>query len=106
VRNPGSLSWDYTNLALTQVFPSGWEINNPRMSDVNFARSSGGIEYQDFRDDRVLSYFGLGRNREMNVQIQLTAAYPGRYYLPGTQCEAMYDGEVYSHKKGMWVTVL
>ena len=93
-------------MALTQVFPPGWEITNTRMNNVNFGFSSGNITYQDFRDDRVLSYFNLSASKSISVKIQLTASYPGKYYLPGMQCEAMYDNFVYARKKGTWVTVL
>lgn len=106
VKNPGTLNWKYTNMALTQIFPPGWEITNSRMSNVNYVSNQGSVSYQDFKDDRVLSYFDLPNNNSTIIRIQLTAAYPGKYYLPGTQCEAMYDNIVYARKKGTWVTVL
>jgi uncharacterized protein YfaS (alpha-2-macroglobulin family) len=106
VKNPGTLNWKYTNMALTQIFPPGWEITNSRMSNVNYVSNQGSVSYQDFKDDRVLSYFDLPNNNSTIIRIQLTAAYPGKYYLPGTQCEAMYDNIVYARKKGAWVTVL
>ena len=53
---------DYQNLALTQIFPSGWEIRNTRM-DLNESISKEDITYQDIRDDRVLTYFDLKKTQ-------------------------------------------
>ena len=49
---------DYENLALTQIFPSGWEIRNTRM-DLHEDKKASQITYQDIRDDRVYSYFDI-----------------------------------------------
>ncbi|MCB0645003.1 MAG: alpha-2-macroglobulin, partial [Phaeodactylibacter sp.] len=42
IRHPGQLPYDYyfEQLALHQVFPSGWEIINSRMDDLNFASNT------------------------------------------------------------------
>ena len=86
---------DYTNLALTQIFPSGWEIHVDRVDDF----------YQDYRDDRVYSYIYLARNRSAVIKTRLTATYKGRFYLPATVCEPMYDNTVGASVPGGWVTV-
>ena len=102
VRHPGRLP-DYTDLALTQIFPSGWEIRNRRLEgapDLN-----PGLDYEDIRDDRVLSYFDLAAGKSQTVLVTLNAAYPGRFYLPDRVCEAMYDNEVSARRAGGWVTV-
>jgi alpha-2-macroglobulin len=110
VRN--SDKWfDFNELALTQVFPSGWEIMNARMSDVNSGKSDA-FDYQDVRDDRVQTYFDLPRNWQPNApqqkvyRIQLNASYAGRYYLPTVSCEAMYDNRVSASVPGKWVEVI
>ena len=36
----------------------------------------------------------------------LTATYAGRFYLPGTYCEAMYDNSIAAKDKGMWVEIV
>jgi uncharacterized protein YfaS (alpha-2-macroglobulin family) len=95
----------FNELALTQIFPSGWEIANTRMG--NFTSKQSGMDYQDFRDDRVLTYFDLNGNNDQSrtFRIYLNAAYKGRFFLPTTQCEAMYDGRIHAGVPGFWVEV-
>ena len=96
---------DYQNLALTQIFPSGWEIRNTRM-DLNESISKEDITYQDIRDDRVLTYFDLKKGESIKVKIQLNASYLGRFYLPIVNCEAMYDNTINANEGGGWVKVV
>lgn len=106
VFNPG-LRGLYKNLALNQIFPSGWEINNLRLTGDDNAKLTGDIPtYQDIRDDRVYTYFDLGANQRKTFKVLLTASYAGSYYLPAVSCEAMYDNSVYARKKGKVVDVL
>ena len=100
-------STTYTNLALTHIIPSGWEIFNTRLSDDADASSApDGITYQDIRDDRVLSYFDLAPGRTKTVAIRLQAAYLGRFFMPAIACQAMYDNTVYARTTGSWVEVV
>jgi uncharacterized protein YfaS (alpha-2-macroglobulin family) len=100
--NPRS---DYTEMALTQIFPSGWEIWNSRMDETDLEKKSDKPSYQDIRDDRVYSYFDIGPNRTKVYRIRLNASYLGHFYLPSVMCEAMYDHTVSSCKHGKWVDV-
>ncbi|TFH19511.1 MAG: hypothetical protein E4H10_17730, partial [Bacteroidia bacterium] len=52
---------NYKELALTQMFPSGWEIRNLRLDNIESSRVKSQPDYQDIRDDRVYSYFGLDK---------------------------------------------
>ena len=100
VSNPG-LRGSYHNLALNQIFPSGWEINNLRLDEAQ-SRLSGDVPtYQDIRDDRVYTYFDLNAGQQKTFKVLLTASYAGSFYLPAVSCEAMYDPTVYARKKGM-----
>lgn len=106
VFNPG-MRGIYKNLALNQIFPSGWEINNLRLTGDDGARITGDVPtYQDIRDDRVYTYFDLGANQRKTFKVLLTASYAGSYYLPAVSCEAMYDNAVYARKKGRVVDVV
>jgi uncharacterized protein YfaS (alpha-2-macroglobulin family) len=96
----------YENLALSQVFPSGWEINNLRLEGTEAFLKSSHFNYQDIRDDRVFTYFGLSPNETRTFRIMLTATYAGNYYLPAVSCEAMYDKSIYARKKGQPVEVV
>lgn len=105
VSNPG-MRGPYKNLALNQIFPSGWEINNLRLDEAE-SRLGGDVPtYQDIRDDRVYTYFDLGTNQRKTFQVMLTASYVGTYYLPAVSCEAMYDRSIYGRRKGQVVEVV
>jgi len=92
------------NIALSKIFPSGWEIVNTSFSELG-GGASGNARYTDIRDDRVNFFFDLNRNETKTFSVKLNASYLGTYYLPGTQVEAMYDNSYYARNKGMWVTV-
>jgi hypothetical protein len=105
VRNPGHRG-RYDNLALTQIFPSGWEILNTRMLNNEDAFKSSSSDYQDIRDDRVNTYFALDERQSATYYVMLNAAYTGRYYLPATYCSAMYNASINVLQKGKWVQVI
>jgi uncharacterized protein YfaS (alpha-2-macroglobulin family) len=104
VQHTGIRSW-YENVALSQVFPSGWEINNLRLTDDENLVKSSPYNYQDIRDDRVYTYFSLGVGNSHTFRVMLTASYAGTFYLPATSCEAMYDKSIYARRKGQVVQV-
>jgi uncharacterized protein YfaS (alpha-2-macroglobulin family) len=105
ITHPGILG-PYHQLALTQVFPSGWEIRNARLEGSEGGVRSDPFTYQDIRDDRVLTYFDLHRGRSLTYRVMLNAAYTGRYYLSGASCQAMYDNTVNARSQGKWVNVV
>jgi uncharacterized protein YfaS (alpha-2-macroglobulin family) len=105
VKNPGQRG-RYDNMALTQIFPSGWEILNTRMLNNDEVYKSSPSDYQDIRDDRVNTYFRLEERQTATYYVMLTAAYTGRYYLPATYCEAMYNSSINALEKGSWVEVV
>ena len=93
------------DVALTEIFPSGWEIVNTRFTDYGDSTSSQ-AQFTDIRDDRVNFYFTLGNRKSKTFTVQLNASYLGKYYLPGIQAEAMYDNEYFTRTKGKWVEVV
>ena len=104
VRNPG-MRGNYRELALTQVFPSGWEIRNSRLEGTAGVQQNSYFTHQDIRDDRVLTYFNLGAGESVTYRVLLNAAYTGRFHLPSTTCAAMYDNTVNARNGGQWVEV-
>lgn len=105
VRHPGVLD-SYSEMALTQIFPSGWEIRNDRMDGIATGSTQSLPTYQDVRDDRVMTYFDLSRGKSANYKVRLNAAYLGEFYLPAVSCEAMYDNDVSANTIGQWVRVV
>jgi uncharacterized protein YfaS (alpha-2-macroglobulin family) len=95
---------DLYELSLNQVFPAGWELINTRIT----GRKAGGDapDYQDFRDDRAFTFFKLPKGKSKTFNVILNAAYLGKYYLPASTVEAMYDKNIQARSKGQWVEVV
>lgn len=101
----------FNEMALAQVFPSGWEIINSRMTAIKGFKQGDYAEYIDVKDDRVNTFFDLARNNRdgsptRTYNVQLNAAYQGRFYLPAASCEAMYDNSISANNTGQWVEVV
>ena len=64
----------YENLALNFPVPSGWEIQNDRLTG---GASEDAYDYKDIRDDRVNWFFALPAGRYKTFTVQLRAAYEG-----------------------------
>ncbi|GAK56086.1 alpha-2-macroglobulin domain protein [Candidatus Vecturithrix granuli] len=100
----------YQELALTQIFPSGWEIRNMRLDPSDQkgtpVRSGAEYNYQDIRDDRVYTYFDLKQGESKTFTVKLNASYLGEFYLPMITVEAMYDAIINARVPGRWILVL
>ena len=105
VTNPGTRGY-LREMTLNQIFPSGWEIHNTRMQNFSSAVSGGSFDYQDIRDDRVYTYYSLGKGSSKTFRIQLNATYQGKFYLPTVESEAMYDNTINARTPGKWVEVV
>lgn len=105
ITNSGALG-DLEEIALTQIFPSGWEILNARLQETENYYTYDKPDYQDIRDDRVMTYFDLKIGKSKVFKIMLNAAYLGEFYLPGINCEAMYNNEIFSRKAGKNTSVI
>ncbi len=97
-------------LALTSVFPAGWEIMNTRLNDEDLPEwlqkqqvTSG--EYMDIRDDRVNWFFDLPSGRQMRFAVKLNPTFKGSYSLPPVAVEAMYSPEYFARIEGGKVVV-
>jgi uncharacterized protein YfaS (alpha-2-macroglobulin family) len=105
-KTKGTLGCD--NMALSQLFPAGWEIINTRlfeMAEANDAKLTT-PDYQDIRDDRVYTYFNLRVQQKVKFRVRLNATYAGKYFLPPVYVEDMYNAETKAQNKGQWVEVV
>lgn len=111
------------NIALTQMVAAAFEIHNERMEGLDtsgkrensyqpgyspYAASLAAptsLEHMDIRDDRVLRYFGLRAGENIKFITRLNAAYPGHFYQPSLQVEAMYDATKHARTQGQWIDV-
>ena len=105
IKNPGTRGL-YSKMALTQVFPSGWEILNTRLFNSEGQFKSSPSDYMDIKDDRVNQYFDIKQGETLTYYVQLNAAYLGKYFWPGVYCEAMYDNTISGGVGGKWVEVV
>ena len=97
------------NVAISDLLPAGFEIENPRITETTryaFIRTPSVPDYLDIRDDRVLIYTGFrGAARQKFFYYVVRAVTKGRFALPPIVAEAMYDGEYYSASGGGTVVV-
>ena len=90
---------DLSDLALSFRAPSGWEISNLRLgadAEGTAAQADGLFDYQDIRDDRVLTYFALRRTETRRFKLYVNKTYDGEFFLPALVAEAMYKPEVFA----------
>lgn len=102
ITNTGNKS--LTNIALTQIIPSGWEIVNLRYADAG--SESNLVDHTDIRDDRTNFYFSLNPQQTKVLKVTLNASYLGHYYMPGAQANAMYDSNYQARTQGQWIDVV
>ena len=106
-KNIGSVE----NIALTQVLPSGWEIENLRVTNsdapkwVEEKTKNTQVSYTDIRDDRIMWFFDYSSNNNYSFFVKINAVTKGEFDLPGTLLEAMYDHDYRAYKKGSKVVV-
>jgi uncharacterized protein YfaS (alpha-2-macroglobulin family) len=94
------------NLVLTHLTAAGFQIKNPRFGGGEGAGPVD-VDYQDIRDDRVFTYFGLRLGQhELTFRVVLNASYLGRFYQPGLAVEAMYDAGLHANTKGQWIEIV
>ena len=93
------------NIALTQMVPAGWEIQNTRLFEADYGIKESNYDYRDFRDDRVYTYFSLAQGQTKTFVLIMNAAYKGEFFQPSVWCEAMYTPDCYSRYPGTLVKV-
>jgi len=97
------------HVAITDLFPAGFEIENPRITDATvyaFTKNAATPEYLDVRDDRVNIYTSFRRAREKTFYYAVRAVTAGTFQYPPVVAEAMYDGNYYSASGGGRVRIL
>ena len=98
------------NIVITDLLPAGFEIENPRLNPatelgwkmVNPMR----IDYMDIRDDRLILFTNLVRNKTTRFIYLLRVVNQGTYQLPVIGAEAMYDQEYHSYNGAGVVNIL
>lgn len=103
--------YEIPNLALVQILPAGWEVENTRLSGEElpeWARSLNlnRADYLDIRDDRVMWFYNSDYDRRScDFLIKLNAVTKGSYFLPPSLVEAMYKKDHQARIAGREVKV-
>jgi alpha-2-macroglobulin len=95
------LNQSLKNVALSSLFPSGWEIFNPRMDKREIPewlkkQRLSQPTYMDVRDDRVNWFFDLGYSSSAKFAIRINPTFVGEYRLPAVVAETMYSSEYFA----------
>ncbi|MCW8850946.1 MAG: MG2 domain-containing protein [Melioribacteraceae bacterium] len=97
------------NIAISDLIPAGFEIENPRLSTstnfnwkVDFKLHA---DYMDIRDDRLILFTNLYANLTYDFYYMLRVVNKGEFQLPPIAAEAMYDREFHSFNGAGIITV-
>ena len=99
------------NIALTQILPTGWEIENTRVNNTSLPSfveektKETKVSYTDIRDDRIMWFFDYNEHTDYKFFVKINAVTKGEFDFPGTVLEAMYDYDYRAFKKGGKVVV-
>lgn len=89
------------NIIISDLIPAGFEIENPRLNPATELTWVPGnpviVDYMDIRDDRLLLFTNLNRNKTNEFYYLLRVVNQGTYQLPVIGAEAMYDQEYHSY---------
>ncbi len=94
------------NIALTHLIPANCEL----YGTSNYVLSNGAlypqsIDYQDIRDDKVMTYFNLNRGQTRCVKVKLQVVYAGSFIVPAIQAEVMYKPEIMGRTKASEMSI-
>ena len=98
------------NVALVDRVPAGWEIENPRLgrgTTPDWVRSDQlwTIDHLDLRDDRLEVFGHLERGASATVVYAVRATTAGRFTVPPSEAEAMYDPRIWARQAGRVIDV-
>ena len=95
----GQYDADIENVAITDMLPAGFEIENTRLTqlpDMQWIKEEDTPDYTDIRDDRILLFTTASRQRK-TFYYMVRAVSPGVYQLGPVQADAMYNGAYHSY---------
>jgi uncharacterized protein YfaS (alpha-2-macroglobulin family) len=87
------------NVVVTDMLPAGFEIENPRVSevpDLNWMKDESQPDYYDVRDDRI-NFFTSVAGDPVNFYYVVRAVSTGNYTMGPVGADAMYNGEYHSY---------
>ncbi|HEY4151503.1 MAG TPA: hypothetical protein VGM41_21340, partial [Chitinophagaceae bacterium] len=103
-----SYNGDIENIALTDLLPAGFEIENPRTKEIpgmDWIKDASTPTALDVRDDRINLFVNLYSNRQY-YYYAVRAVSPGTYRMGPVSADAMYNGEYHSYNGGGTIRVV
>ena len=97
----------HENVAMVDILPAGFEIENPRISDLpdmQWIKDESTADHTDIRDDRIM-YFMDVYAQTKNYYYVVRAVTEGAFQMGPVGADAMYDGEIHSYSGGGIIVV-
>ncbi|CAG5009775.1 Alpha-2-macroglobulin [Dyadobacter sp. CECT 9275] len=95
------------NVVVTDILPAGFEIENPRITEVRdmpWISNASVPDYYDIRDDRI-HFFTQASHIEKSFYYQVRIVSKGKFTVGPAAADAMYQGEYRSYSGGGRITV-
>jgi uncharacterized protein YfaS (alpha-2-macroglobulin family) len=102
-----SYSGAVENIAITDMLPAGFEIENPRTKEIpgmDWIKDASTPTALDVRDDRI-NLFVDSYNAKQVYYYAVRAVSPGIFKMGPAAAEAMYNGEYHSYNGAGTITV-
>jgi len=99
------------NIAISDLVPSGFEIENPRLTRsadlawVSKTKNKFRPDYLDVRDDRLILFTSATSGTSKSYYYLLRVVNTGKFQLPAIGADAMYDPNYRSYNGGGTVAV-
>lgn len=90
------------NVAVTDLLPAGFEIENPRLSsarELTWAKDLSVPDHTDIRDDRI-NLYATATAKPQYFYYQVRAVSPGTFQMGPVGADAMYNAEYHSYSGG------
>ncbi len=91
------------NVAISDILPAGFEIENPRITSLppgmSYPNSKSYPDYMDVRDDRINLFVDVSSSRKYYYYL-VRCVSPGTFKMGPVGADAMYDGEYHSYSGG------
>lgn len=97
------------NVAISDILPAGFEIENPRLTTLppgmDFPHERYTPDYIDIRDDRINMFVGVNSYTRYYYYL-VRAVSPGEFKMGPVGADAMYNGEYHSYSGGGTIKIV
>lgn len=83
---------DFRNCVVRDLLPAGFEVENPRLANRDFLRTTTmEIDHAEYLDDRVFAVFTATGGLPTVFRYAMRAVTPGRFVMAPSEASCMYD---------------